>query len=86
MEDIPNSISFKNYLKKNLKEVKNLYINDNINMFCRKIYNGLYKTTTKRDELEKKIKGFIQSNNSALFLAGPTKIGIFRILFINCFF
>ena len=44
-------------------------------MLCREIYNGLYKTTSKRDELEKKIKGFIQSNNSALFLTGHTKIG-----------
>ena len=60
---------------KMLYEVKNLYINENSNEFCSKIYDGLYKMTTKRNAFEKQIKEFIQSTNSVLFLTGPIKIG-----------
>ena len=75
MEDIPNSKNFMNYIKRCTNKVKDLYINENINEYCNKIFEGAYKMTVKRNEFENDIKKFIQSTQSELFLTGPTKIG-----------
>ena len=78
MEDIPDKNRINNYLLKIVNNVKDLYIDVNMDKYCDKIYKGALQKTQKREDLKKKNKNFIESNNlenRVLLLTVPFKIG-----------
>ena len=75
MEDIPDVNEFQKHKLKIDNKVKDLYVDDNIDEFSDKIYNGLFQKTQKREDLNKIIESYIEDNNPILFLTGPYKIG-----------
>lgn len=74
-EDIPDLNTYNNYVEKIVTSVKDLYINNNIDEYCDKIYGGLFQKSKKREDLNTKIINFVESDNPVLLLNGPSKIG-----------